>query len=99
MARLSAKDQIEALRKQQLEIAKRIKDAEAAAKKQFREDEARRESLIGRLILNYMAEYPGDTFSRTIIALLDKGLTRPADRELFADLQAGDILPDQRESA
>ena len=86
MPRLKSPEQLEALRKQHVEIAQRIKAAETKARQKHRDDELRRETLIGRLVLNYMADHPGDAFSKVILALLDKGLTRAADRALFPAL-------------
>ena len=88
MPRLSRAEQLEAFRQQQVELAKRIKEAEAAERLKLREDQKRRETLIGRAVLDYVETDPDGAFTKALYALLAERLTRPADRRLFPALPA-----------
>lgn len=88
MPRQLSDKQLETLRQQQVEIAKRIKEAEAEGKRKHRENELRRETIVGRLVLNYLAENPDSTVRKAILTLIDRNITRAADRRLFPDLPA-----------
>ena len=83
MARTNSKTHLEALRKKQLELVEQIRKAEAKAHKQFQEQERRKAELAGRLVLMALAIKSSSPHAASLRDLLDKGLTRPADRALF----------------
>jgi hypothetical protein len=90
MARTKSKPNLEALRQQQLELVKKIREAEAEAKKEQQEKDDRRKLIAGAIALKeHDANKSGD-FATALRGLLHQKLTRPADRALF-DLPA---LPD-----
>jgi hypothetical protein len=89
MAHTNSKSPLETLRQQQLAIVQKIKDAEAKARKKEREDDQRRPVLVGRIILNYLDGREAlDDLDRGLLALIERDLSRPADRKLFASLFA-----------
>ena len=93
MARPKGPEQLELLRRQQIELAKKIKEAESKARERSRQDEQRRETLVGRLMLTEIAEHPDSDLTRAILAQLNVALTRPADRVLFPALPAREEAP------
>ena len=58
MARLNSADELEALRRQQIELAKRIKEVELKRREKEKADNERREQLAGRAVLAYLATNP-----------------------------------------
>jgi len=87
MARTNSKAQLEALRKKQLDIVKKIREAEAKTKKAEREKDERRKLLAGAIALKELEANRSSVFASEMLGLLDQGLTRAADRALF-DLHA-----------
>lgn len=87
MARPKVGDELENLRKQQAELAERIKAAEAKQREREREAQQRREILAGRIVLAWIAGEREGATSRELIKVLNDGLTRKGDGALF------DFLP------
>jgi hypothetical protein len=72
MPRLSTADQIEAYRRQQVELAKKIKDAESKARDKQKVDAQRREILAGRCMLDLAAQNPDTPLIKTFFAALNQ---------------------------
>ncbi len=83
MARTNSKTQLEALRQQQLDLVKKIKEAEAEAKKEQQEKDDRRKLLAGAVALKELDANPSGAFADALLGMLKHHLTRAADRELF----------------
>lgn len=83
MARTNSKTQLEALRQQQLELVRKMKEAEAKVKKEEQKNDQRRKLLAGAIALRELQVNPSSELARALLALLAEGLTRAADRELF----------------
>ena len=83
MARTNSKTQLEALRQQQLELVKKIKEAEAKTKKEQQEKDDRRKLLAGAVALKELDANPSGAFADALLGMLKHHLTRAADRELF----------------
>lgn len=86
MARMNSTTELEALRQQQIELAKKIKQAEVKARQKEKADNERREQLAGRTILGYLAANPESSISKAIIAVLNTSLVRTSERALFGNL-------------
>ncbi len=83
MARVNSKTQLEALRQKQLALVKKIREAEAKAKKAEREKDERRKLLAGAVALKELEENPSGDFATALLAILDQTLKGVADRALF----------------
>jgi hypothetical protein len=83
MARTNSKSQLEALRQKQLELIKKIKDAEAKTKKDEREKDQHRHLIAGAIALKEYKDNPSGTFAVTLLGLLNHSLTKDTDRALF----------------
>ncbi len=83
MARTKSKPNLEALRQQQLELVRKIKEAEAEAKKEQQEKDDRRKLLAGAVALKELDANPSGAFADALLGMLKHHLTRAADRELF----------------
>jgi len=86
MARQKPSDEIEALRKQRELLDARLKAAEARQKEKDRQLDERRKVVAGALVLEFVAANPASEAARVFAELLDKHLTRAADRALFPAL-------------
>jgi hypothetical protein len=78
-----SKTQLEVLRQQQIELGRKIKEAEAEARKKAREMDERRKLLAGAVALAEIAVHPDSPFAITLVDLLNRGLTKAPDRSLF----------------
>jgi hypothetical protein len=78
-----SKTQLEALRQQQIELGRKIKEAEAATRRKEREKDERRKLLAGAVTLAEIAVHPDSSFAVTLVNLLNHGLTKAPDRSLF----------------
>ena len=83
MPRPDSKTQLEALRQQQIELGRKIKEAEAEARRKEREKDERRKLLAGAAALAEIAVHPDSPFAVTLVNLLNHGLTKAPDRSLF----------------
>jgi hypothetical protein len=83
MPRPDSKTQLEVLHQQQIELGRKIKEAEAAARRKEREKDDRRKLLAGALALAEIAVRPDSPFAVTLVDLLNHGLTKASDRSLF----------------
>lgn len=83
MPRADTKTQLEALHQQQIELGRKIKEAEAEARRKGREKDERRKLLAGALALAEIAVRPDSPFAVTLVDLLNHGLTKASDRSLF----------------
>jgi hypothetical protein len=83
MARTNSKTQLEALRKAQLELVAKIREAEAKEKKAEQEKQERRKLLAGAVALKELEGNPSGVFGAFLLRLLDQGLKGAADRALF----------------
>lgn len=88
MARLNSGDELEALRRQQIELAKRIKEVELKTRQKEKADNERREQLAGRAVLAYLATNPHSDVAKAIVGILETGIVKPADRALFFGVPA-----------
>jgi hypothetical protein len=78
-----SKTQLEALRQQQIELGRKIKEAEAEARRKQREKDERRKLLAGAAALAEIAVHPDSPFAVTFVDLLNRRLTKALDRSLF----------------
>ena len=85
MARIKAANGLEALRQQQIELARKIKEAEAKERDKQKADAERRERVAGRILLAHLAAYPDSLEAKVLRSLLG-ALIKPADRALFASI-------------
>jgi hypothetical protein len=83
MARLNSADELEALRRQQIELAKRIKEVELKTREKEKADNERREQIAGRAVLAYLATNPHSDTAKAIVGILETGILKAADRALF----------------
>jgi hypothetical protein len=83
MARTNSQTQLEALRKKQLELVKKIREAEAKTKKAEQEKDERRKLLAGAVALKELEANHTGVFAAQLLGLLDQGLKGAADRTLF----------------
>ena len=96
MARQKSADHVEALRRQQADIAAKLKEAEAKERARKREDDDRRNRLAGAVILDHLARDPKSPLAAPLRDLLAKGLKRPADRALFGDALSSPVAEPAR---
>jgi hypothetical protein len=80
-----ASDELEALLKRREKLEDKIKQAQARQKEQDRLTEEKRKLVAGGIFLDFIAANDND-LARQLSQLLDKALTRPADRALFPAL-------------
>ena len=99
MARQKSADHVEALRRQQADIAAKLKEAEAKERARKREDDGRRNRLAGAVILDHLARDPKSPLAAPLRDLLAKGLKRPADRALFGDALSSPVAEPARPAA
>jgi hypothetical protein len=92
MARQKSADELETLRQQHIELAKRIKQAEVKQRQKDKADDARRYLLAGTAALDHMKAEPDTAFASTLLGLIDARAKGAADRALFG-------LPRQPEPA
>ncbi len=83
MARTNSKTQLEALRQQQLDLVKKINEAEAKTQKEQKEKDDRLKLLAGAVALKELDTNPSGAFADALLGMLKHHLTRAADRELF----------------
>ena len=76
MARLNSADELEALRRQQIELAKRIKEVEVKTRLKEKADNERREQIAGRAVITYLAANPQSEISKAIVAVLETGIVQ-----------------------
>lgn len=86
MARLKSSDQLESLRRAQIEIAKKIKEAEARDREKTKEKDQRRREIAGRTVLDYLDANPDTPLADNLRNLLAEAIKRPTDRALFPQL-------------
>lgn len=94
MARRKTADQLADKMAARAALEAEIKKLTKAAKAKAQEDERKRCEIAGRLFL--AALQGGDkTFAKAGLALLDAGITKPAERALFSALAtAGNVKKD-----
>lgn len=99
MPRQKPAAKLEALRRQQAELAARLKEAEAADRETRKEQEQRRREIAGRVALAYAEANPDSPFTQTLAEQLHLSVTKYSERVLFPALTlafAGqDIAPNE----
>ena len=80
MPRLKAGLELEALKRQQDELAKRIKDVEARHHQQKKADEERKRQIIGAAVIDYYRDDPERPFAKTLIDILKSHVRNASDR-------------------
>ena len=87
MPRLTAPNQLETFRKKQVELAKKIKAAEAKRRQKERDEDQRRKLVLGAAVLAYF-DQPEQRAHRTAFlkAMFDGRAVSAADRALFKAL-------------
>jgi hypothetical protein len=93
MSSPKATDEIEALLKRKEQIEKRLRAAQERRKEQERLDNERRKLIIGAAVLDFMLANPDSPLVLNLRELLDRHVTRPADRALLPVLPAVDAAP------
>jgi len=83
MARTDSKTHLETLRQKQLELVKKIKEAEAKTKKDQQDKDQRRQLVAGAVALKEFEANPSGDFATTLLGLLNHGVAKAADRALF----------------
>ena len=86
MPRQKSADRVEALRRQQAELAAKIKEAEAADRENRKEGDRKRGEVAGRVALALLAQEPEPEVARLFRVALDEQLKRPSERALFPGL-------------
>jgi hypothetical protein len=71
------------LRRQHIELAKRIKQAEEKQRQKDKADDARRYLLAGAAAVDHMKAEPDTAFASTLPGLIDARVKGAADRALF----------------
>lgn len=80
-------DEIEALLKRKQQLDKRLRAAQERQRERERLDNERRKLIIGAAVLDFMLANP-DSPLVNLRELLDRHITRPADRALLPPLPA-----------
>jgi threonine synthase len=83
MARQKPSDHIETLKKQQAELAKKLKEAQTKARNDAKEFQRHKNELAGAVALKELEANPSGAFADALLGMLKHRLTRAADRELF----------------
>ena len=74
---------LEKLKKQQEQLAAKIKDHQARNRAKSRKDDTRRKIIAGALALHHLEKNPHSPFAQTLTRLLDEYVTKPHERALF----------------
>jgi hypothetical protein len=83
MARQKSTDKVETIKKQQAELLKKLKEAQAKAKHEAKEGQRRKHELAGAVALKELETNPTGAFADALLGLLKHHLTRAADRAIF----------------
>lgn len=83
MARQKPSDQVTLLKKQQQELARKLKEAESKAREEAKEIQRRKNELAGAVALKELEANPSGAFADALLGMLKHQLTRAVDRELF----------------
>ena len=83
MARQKPSDHIETLKKQQAELAKKLKEAQTKARNEAKEFQRHKNELAGAVALKELEANRSGAFAISLLALLAKDLTRAGDRAAF----------------
>ena len=86
MPRQKGVTQLDTLRRKQAEIAEQLQAAEAREREKEKHADARRRELLGQLIADQLRAAPDSILAQTTIDLLNRKLTKAADRALFSHL-------------
>ena len=86
MPRQKGVSQLEGLRRKAVEIAEQLKAAEAKQRERDKQTEARRQEIIGAVIAEHLHSEPKSALAKSVMELLGRKLTRPADRAFFPNL-------------
>ena len=84
MARQKPSDQVTLLKKQQQELARKLKEAESKAREEAKEIQRRKSELAGAIALNELEANPSGVFADALLGMLKHHLTRAADRAMFS---------------
>jgi hypothetical protein len=90
MSSPKATDEIEALLKRKEQLEKRLRAAQERKKEQERLANERRKLIIGAAVLDFILANPDSPLASNLRELLDRHVTRPADRALLPALPAPD---------
>jgi hypothetical protein len=74
---------VQSLKKQQNELTRKLKEAQAKARQETLADEKCLNELAGAVARKELAANPSGSFALSLLGLLAKDLTRAADRALF----------------
>jgi hypothetical protein len=88
MSRPNAADEIDALLKRKEQLDKRLRAAQERRKERERLDNERRKLIIGAAVLDFILTNPDSPLALNLRELLDRHVTRPADRTLLPALPA-----------
>lgn len=83
MSRQKSSDHIETLKKQQAELAKKLKEAQTKARNEAKQSQKHKNELAGAVALKELEANPSGAFALSLLALLAKDLTRAGDRAAF----------------
>ena len=83
MARQKPSDQVTLLKKQQQELARKLKEAESKAREEAKEIQRRKNELAGAVALKELETNPSGVFADALLGMLKHHLTRAADRAMF----------------
>ena len=76
MARTNSKTKLETLRQKQLDLVKKIREAEAKTKKEQQEKDEHRKLLAGAIALKELDANPSGAFADALLGMLKHHLTR-----------------------
>lgn len=88
MSSPKANDEIDALLKRREQLDKRLRAAQERKKERERLDNERRKLIIGAAVLDFLLANPNSPLALNLRELLDRDITRPADRALLPSLPA-----------
>ncbi|TWB34328.1 hypothetical protein [Nitrospirillum pindoramense] len=91
MARKTAADKLEELRKKREELDARIQAVSTRQKNEQRKADTRRKVIAGALALEHLEKNSESDFAKQLVRLLDEYVIRPHDRELFPQLP--EVMP------
>jgi hypothetical protein len=88
MSRPKATDEIDALLQRKAQLEKRLRAAQERQKERQRLDYERRKLIIGAAVLDFILANPDSPLASNLREILDRHVTRPADRALLPSLPA-----------
>ena len=83
MPRQKVSDQVALIRKQQQNLANKLKEVEAKERQAAKEETRRKNEIAGALAMKEFEANPSGKFAVALLGLLNQGVMRATERELF----------------